>query len=42
VMLRLEADQFDRLDRWIARQGEVLSRPEAIRRLAKIGLKAKR
>jgi hypothetical protein len=30
------------IDEWIARQGAKLDRPEAIRRLVEIGLKAKK
>jgi hypothetical protein len=39
ILVRLENDQFDALDNWIAKQKEpALSRPEAIRRLVEIGL----
>jgi cytochrome c553 len=43
VMVRLEPDQFEALDAWIAKQKEPddLSRPEAIRRLVELGLKGK-
>jgi hypothetical protein len=43
VLVRLPANQIYALDRWIAkhRVGDVLSRPEAIRRLVVLGLKAK-
>jgi hypothetical protein len=41
VLVRLEPDQFDALDNWIAKQGEQLTRPEAIRRLVELGLKVK-
>jgi hypothetical protein len=42
ILVRLETDQFDALDDWIAKQKEPgLSRPEAIRRLVELGLKAK-
>ena len=42
LMVRLETAQFDALDDWISRQKEPnLSRPEAIRRLVELGLKAK-
>jgi hypothetical protein len=35
-------DQFSAIDAWIAKQKEAdLSRPEAIRRLVELGLKAK-
>jgi len=30
------------IDDWSARQGETMSRPEAIRRLVELGLKAKK
>jgi hypothetical protein len=43
VLVRLEPDQFDALDTWIAKHKDPsLSRPEAIRRLVEIGLKAKK
>jgi hypothetical protein len=43
ILVRLEARQFDALDAWIKRQKELdLSRPEAIRRLVELGLKAKK
>jgi hypothetical protein len=41
VLVRFEPDQFEALDAWVARQGRPLSRPEAIRRLVELGLKAK-
>jgi hypothetical protein len=41
VMVRLAEDQFDELDRWIAKQDDQPSRPEAIRRLVDLGLKKK-
>jgi hypothetical protein len=41
VLVRLEPNHFDALDAWIAKQPVELSRPEAIRRLVEIGLKAK-
>jgi hypothetical protein len=40
--VRLQPAEMDRLDAWIAKQREPLSRPEAIRRLVEAGLKAKR
>jgi hypothetical protein len=41
--LRVLPDQMAGIDGWIAKQKEPdLSRPEAIRRLVEIGLKAKR
>jgi hypothetical protein len=41
VMVRLGPDQFDALDAWIMKQAAPLTRPEAIRRLVELGLKAK-
>lgn len=42
ILVRLEPDQFDALDSWIAKQKDTdLTRPEAIRRLVEIGLKVK-
>lgn len=41
ILVRMH-DQLDALDAWIARQNEPnLTRPEAIRRLVELGLKAK-
>jgi len=34
--------EMQSVDEWIARQGEKLDRPEAIRRLVELGLKAKK
>jgi hypothetical protein len=42
VMVRLEPSQFTALDKWIGKTDADLSRPEAIRRLVEIGLKAKK
>ena len=42
VLVRLEVDQFEALDKWILKQKEPMTRPEAIRRLVELGLKAKR
>lgn len=43
ILVRLEARQFDALNVWIERQKEPhLSRPEAVRRLVELGLKAKK
>ena len=43
ILVRLESDQFEALDDWIAKQREpTLSRPEAIRRLVELGLKVKK
>jgi len=42
VHLRVLPDQFAAIDTWIAKQKEPdLTRPEAIRRLVELGLKAK-
>jgi hypothetical protein len=35
-------EQLEAIDDWIEAQGEKISRPEAIRRLVEIGLKAKK
>jgi hypothetical protein len=43
LLVRLEARQFDALNAWIEQQKEPdLSRPEAVRRLVELGLKAKK
>ena len=42
VLVKLHDPQLDAIDAWISKQREPdLSRPEAIRRLVEIGLKAK-
>lgn len=41
VLVRLEPDQLEALDKWAAKQSDALSRPEAIRQLVEIGLKVK-
>lgn len=41
VLVRFEPSQFEALDGWI-KKNDVESRPEAIRRLVEIGLKAKK
>lgn len=41
VIVRMHDDSLDRLDAWIAKQREPMSRPEAIRRLVEAGLKGK-
>ena len=38
TMVRLREPLANQIDRWIERQNEFLSRPEALRRLAKLGL----
>lgn len=42
ILVRMLPDQVEALDNWIAKQGDDLGRPEAIRRLVDLGLKAKR
>jgi hypothetical protein len=43
IHLRVLPDQFSAIDAWISKQKEPgLSRPEAIRRLVELGLKAKK
>jgi hypothetical protein len=43
IGVRILDEPLEVLDRWITKQGEAdLSRPEAIRRLVELGLKAKR
>jgi hypothetical protein len=42
VNTRFPPDELDELDAWIAKQKEPLTRPEAVRRLVEIGLKAKK
>ena len=41
ILVRLEPAQFESLDAWSAKQHPEPSRPEAIRRLVELGLKAK-
>jgi hypothetical protein len=41
VMVRMHDRQLAAIDGWIAAQGEDVSRPEAIRRLVDLGLRAK-
>jgi len=40
-VVRMHAEQLTEIDGWIAEQGAAISRPEAIRRLVELGLKAK-
>ena len=40
-VVRMHDQQLEAIDDWIEAQGEKISRPEAIRRLVEIGLKAK-
>jgi len=42
VHLRILPEQSAALDAWIAKQPDELTRPEAIRRLVEIGLKARK
>jgi hypothetical protein len=43
VLVKMHDQHLDALDSWITKQGEPgLSRPEAIRRLVELGLKAKK
>ena len=43
VLVKMHDQQLDALDNWIAKEkGPALSRPEAIRRLVELGLKAKK
>jgi hypothetical protein len=42
VLVRVQPDMAKRLDSWRARQADLPSRPEAIRRLVELGLKAKK
>jgi hypothetical protein len=40
-IVRMRDGQLAAIDEWIGAQGEKISRPEAIRRLVELGLKAK-
>jgi hypothetical protein len=40
-VVRMHDQQLEAIDDWIEAQGEKISRPEAIRRLVELGLKAK-
>lgn len=40
MQVRLHTPFISQLDQWIEKQGEWMSRPEALRRLARIGLTA--
>ena len=42
IMVRMPPAELGELDGWIKRQTEKPSRPEAIRRLVELGLKAKK
>ena len=41
-VVRMHDDQLAAIDDWVEKQGNRISRPEAIRRLVQIGLKAKK
>ncbi len=41
-MVRIQPDFLTKLDRWSARQEDHPSRPEALRRLAEVGLRAQK
>jgi hypothetical protein len=41
VQVRMPLDELKALDEWIKADGGLLSRPQAIRRLVKLGLTAK-
>jgi hypothetical protein len=41
VLVRIPPAEIEPIDAWIAKQKEPPSRPEAIRRLVELGLKAK-
>jgi hypothetical protein len=40
-VVRMHDEQLEAIDAWIAEHGEMISRPEAIRRLVEIGLGAR-
>jgi hypothetical protein len=42
VLVRIPPKEIEPIDDWISEQGEYVSRPEAIRRLVELGLKAKK
>jgi hypothetical protein len=42
IGVRMQPDDLAELDSWIASDGRALTRPQAIRRLVEIGLKAKK
>ena len=41
-VVRMHDDQLAAIDDWVEKQGTRINRPEAIRRLVEIGLKAKK
>lgn len=42
IVVRMQPKPLAALDGWIERQAEEMTRPEAIRRLVELGLKAKK
>ena len=42
VVVRMQPDPLSALDNWVAKQKDQPTRPEAIRRLVEIGLRAKK
>lgn len=42
ILVKMHEPQLVAIDKWIARQDEATTRPEAIRRLVEIGLKVKK
>jgi hypothetical protein len=42
VLVRVPPAELEPIDNWISKQKEPISRPEAIRRLVELGLKAKK
>jgi hypothetical protein len=42
VLVRIPPAEMQPIDNWISKQNGFLSRPEAIRRLVELGLKAKK
>ena len=42
VLVRIPPAEVEPIDTWMAKQKEPMTRPEAIRRLVEIGLKAKK
>jgi hypothetical protein len=42
IGVRMQADELKALDAWVDKQKDAYTRPEAIRRLVELGLKAKK
>jgi hypothetical protein len=42
IGVRMQPDELELLDAWVDKQKDAYTRPEAIRRLVELGLKAKR